>query len=51
MTASSVDTPPSIFDDRTRYSLSGIPFKAMVDWQIKKMGKEIFYAHYMNKDE
>ena len=27
------------------------PFKAMVDWQIKKMGKEIFYAHYMNKDE
>ncbi len=28
------------------------PFKAMVDWQIKKWAaKKIFYAHYMNKDE
>lgn len=27
------------------------PFKAMVDWQIKKMGKETFLAHYGNKED
>lgn len=26
------------------------PFKAMIDWQIKKMGKEIFLAHYAKSD-
>ena len=26
------------------------PFKAMIDWQIKKMGKEIFLAHYGKSD-
>ena len=26
------------------------PFNAMVDWQIKKMGKETFLAHYGNKE-
>ena len=26
------------------------PFKAMIDWQIKKMGKETFLAHYGNTD-
>lgn len=27
-----------------------LPFKAMIDWQIKKMGKETFLAHYGNTD-
>lgn len=26
------------------------PFKAMIDWQIKKMGEETFSAHYSKKD-
>jgi DTW domain-containing protein YfiP len=26
------------------------PFKAMIDWQIKKMGKKTFFAHYGQSD-
>jgi DTW domain-containing protein YfiP len=26
------------------------PFKAMIDWQVKKMGKEKFHAHYIDSD-
>jgi DTW domain-containing protein YfiP len=34
-----------------RYSPLLKPFKAMIDWQVKKMGRETFLAHYGRLDK